>query len=172
MTVRPHLNGNPTPSLWEFNFSVYGVIVANVSPNQHLITLDSGANKCVFSNKEYFTQLYNMRKPICLTDAGNNTHQCTLAGDITLNVRDSEDIIRTINLKHCIYCPSLMGNFIDTTYLRVKLGWQCQGDSTSMNWKQPETSINLEVGDVPQAFLQSPLQRLKNVQHIYKYVDV
>lgn len=98
---------------------------------------DSGAAVDATGDIKLFSTLKQLKSPLYIYDAGNNPHMVTQIGDIHLWSRTINGYHTVVKFKDIQYSPTLKGWYVNTTTLRTKHGWSCDGSPERIIWVDP-----------------------------------
>ena len=125
----------------------------NVERKRHramttLPCFDSGASVHATGQREQFCEIRELKTPLLVFDAAASTHKVTHVGTIKFLARDVHNLEKIVTFKGVQYTPTLSGLYIDTTRLRQKDGWRCNGTPQGVVWTNPQhSSFRLKIVD-------------------------
>ena len=127
---------------------------------------DSGAAVNATGNKTLFTNLHRMKTQETIFDAGGHPHLVTHIGDIHVWARTITGYFTVIKFKDIQYVPTLKGFYINTTTLRTKYNWSCEGNQQQIIWIDPlGNKFKLKVFRGNEWLVCSPLNKDKLQQY-------
>lgn len=100
------------------------------------LCMDSGASTHVTSNMAAYVSFHPFKgEARFVEDAGGTEHVIQGTGDIRWQTTDIDGEAVSVVIKGVDYCPTIVnGTFINTTDLRARQGWKCDGDVHGMFW--------------------------------------
>ena len=100
------------------------------------LCMDSGASTHVTSSMSAYVSFHPFKgEARFVEDAGGTEHKIEGTGDIRWETTDIDGETVSIVIKGVDYCPTIVnGTFINTTDLRARQGWKCDGDVYGMFW--------------------------------------
>ena len=103
------------------------------------LCMDSGASTHVTSSMSAYVSFHPFEgEARYVEDAGGTEHKIQGTGDIRWQTTDVDGKMVSIIIKGVDYCPTIVnGTFINTTDLRARQGWKCDGDVNGMYWTDP-----------------------------------